>query len=88
MIDILSWFAIPVLSAGYFTQVYHIHKHKEVRDLSLPMYLLLCTGFTIMGLKAIQDGSWTFAVKQLMTLIPCAIISYQIVVHRKDEWKD
>lgn len=88
MLDILPWFAIGILSYGYFQQAWRIHVHKEVRDLSIKGYVALAVGFIIMLIVAIKDGSTIFAVKQLATLIPCCIIIYQIIVHRDDKWED
>lgn len=88
MFKILSWIAVVILSASYWAQVWRIHIHKEVRDLSFNMYLGLAIGFTIMLFKAISEGSVIFAVKQLATLIPCLIIAAQIIQHKDDSWED
>jgi uncharacterized protein with PQ loop repeat len=88
MLEILSWVAVIMLSGSYFLQALKIHRHKEVRDLSLASYIALACGFSIMLIRAIQEGSMIFAVKQFATLVPCIIIIGQIIIHRDDKWED
>lgn len=88
MLEILSWIAVVILSGSYFAQVWRIHVHKEVRDLSLPAYIGLSIGFLILLIQAISENSTIFIVKQLTTFIPCFIIVIQIIIHREDKWRD
>jgi len=87
VITILSWAAIIILSVGYWFQIWKIHVHKEVRDLSLAYNILLAIGFGILAITALQEGSFIFLVKQIMTTIPVVII-FQILYHKNDHWKD
>lgn len=87
-VELLPWFAVLVLSLGYWSQVWKIHVHKEVRDLSILSYGLLALGFCIMSWKAYQEGTVIFLVKQVMTLIPVSIVIAQIWLHRGDAWHD
>lgn len=86
--NMLSWVAVVILSLGYWAQVWKIHIHREVRDISIVSYILLATGFAIMAIKAYFDGSTIFLVKQLSTFLPAVIIIAQIIIHRDDEWHD
>ena len=88
LLEIIPWLAVVLLSLGYWSQVLKIHKHKEVRDLSLKSYAFLATGFMVMSLRAWADGSVIFLVKQIATFIPVAIIIYQIRIHKDDHWHD
>lgn len=85
---IASWVAIIVLSIGYWVQVWRIHVHKEVRDLSLTYYVMMAVGFAILGATAFIEHSVLFLVKQIATTIPSVVIILQILYHRKDRWYD
>lgn len=84
----LSWIAVLALSLGYWSQVYRIHIHKEVRDLSLPSYVLMSIGFMILFFQAVKDDSPVFIAKQIAAFVPVTFIIIQIIVHRKDKWHD
>ena len=88
MIDILSWVAIIALALSYWCQIYKIHVHKEVRDLSLAYYVLLAFGVSILVFAAVKAATLIFFVKQVATLIPICIIIGQIVYHRRSKWHD
>lgn len=84
----VPWLALVILSLGYWSQAWKIHKHKEVRDLSILSYMCLAMGFSIMSWQAYREGSTIFLVKQIMTLIPVTLIVAQIWLHRDDRWHD
>lgn len=87
-LDVLSWIAIGILSVSYWFQIWKIHVHKEVRDISLMYNVLLAIGFGILGVTAYQEGSVIFLVKQIVTTIPVIIIIFQVVYHKNDGWED
>ena len=88
LINFFSWLAVFLLAISYWFQIYKIHIHKEVRDLSVSYHLLLATGFGILGITAYMEGSTIFLAKQILTTIPVIIILGQIYVHRSDSWID
>ena len=88
VILILSWTAIIALSTGYWFQIWKIHIHKEVRDISLTYNILLAVGFGILAFTAYQEGSHIFLIKQIMTTIPVIVIVFQILYHKDDHWHD
>ncbi len=85
---LLSWTAVVILAGSYWFQIWKIHKHKEVRDLSLIYHSLLAVGFGILIFTALMEDSTIFLVKQIATFIPVVIIIWQILIHRKDHWHD
>jgi len=85
---IISWIAIILLALSYWFQIYKIHKHKEVRDLSIPYHILLAIGFGLLTWQAYLDNSVIFMAKQILTTIPVIIIVGQIFYHKKDKWHD
>lgn len=85
---IISWIAICILSVSYWFQIWKIHIHKEVRDLSLSYNVLLAIGFGILAVTAYAERSVIFFVKQVMTTIPVIIIIGQIIYHKNDRWHD
>ena len=64
---LLSWSAIIVLSTSYWFQIWKIHVHKEVRDLSMTYHVLLALGFGILTYTAWAENSVIFLVKQIAT---------------------
>jgi hypothetical protein len=84
--NIISWIAIITLAGSYWFQIYKIHVHKEVRDLSMTYHVLLALGFGILIFTAFVEDSTIFLVKQIATFIPVLIIIGQIKYHDKDHW--
>lgn len=87
-IKILSWSAVILLSTSYWFQIYKIHIHKEVRDLSMIYHVMLALGFGILTLTAWIENSTIFLVKQIATTVPVVVIIGQIIYHRDDHWVD
>lgn len=87
-IKVISWLAVFILSISYWFQIYKIHVHKEVRDLSLPYHFCLLIGFGILTYTAWLEDSFIFIVKQVATTIPVLIIIFQILIHKDDSWHD
>lgn len=87
-VKILSWMAVVLLSLSYWFQIWKIHVHKEVRDLSVPYHILLALGFGILTYTAYVEDSLVFLVKQIATTVPVLIIIAQIYYHRDDHWHD
>jgi len=85
---IISWVAIFILALSYWFQIWKIHVHKEVRDLSVPYHVLLALGFGMLTYQAYLDGSTIFLVKQILTTLPVLVIIGQILYHREDKWHD
>ncbi|MCF7852057.1 MAG: hypothetical protein K9M07_02320 [Simkaniaceae bacterium] len=88
LLYVLSWMAIAILSISYWFQIWKIHVHKEVRDISLTYNVLLAIGFAILGFTAYEEGSVIFLVKQISTTIPVIIIIMQVIVHKRDAWTE
>lgn len=88
ILTILGVIAIGLSSAGYIKQILHIRKHKEVRDLSLSGFVSFFSAYFILFLKAVQEESWIFGIKQLIGTILVGIIVVQIKKHQKDNWED
>lgn len=88
MLEVLSWFAVVLLCTSYWLQVRKIHIHREVRDLSLPMFFMLDTAFLVLAVYAFTIGSWVFFWKQMLCIVPVSIIIYQIFAHQEDKWHD
>ncbi len=84
----LSWSAVALLSTSYWFQIWKIHVHKEVRDLSMIYHVFLALGFGILTYTAWIEGSTIFIVKQIATTIPVIVIIFQIILHRGDHWHD
>lgn len=88
MLDILPWLAIIILNAGYWVQIYKIHKHKEVRDLSITSFLLFDLAYMILAYESYLINSNVFLVKNILTGISTFIIISLIYIHQDDEWHD
>lgn len=84
----ISWVAVLLLSVSYWFQIWKIHIHKEVRDLSLTYHICLAIGFGILAFTAYVEGSAIFLIKQIATTIPVCVIISQIFYHKQDKWHD
>ncbi len=84
----LSWSAVALLSTSYWFQIWKIHVHREVRDLSMTYHVMLALGFGILTYTAYVEGSTIFIVKQIATTIPVCVIIGQIIYHKGDHWHD
>ena len=85
---IISWVAVFLLALSYWFQIWKIHVHKEVRDLSIPYHVLLVIGFSLLTFQAYVEDSTIFLVKQILVIVPVSIIIGQILYHRDDKWHD
>lgn len=91
MLVTLSYIAIAVLAFSYWLQIWKIHVHKEVRDLSISYHVLLAIGFGVLIITAVYEQSTIFLVKQIATFVPVLVLIWQIVYHgylRHDHWHD
>lgn len=88
ILNILSWIAVVILSIGFWLQVWKIHLHKEVRDISLAYNVFLAIGFIILGFTAFFEQSIIFLAKQISTTIPVLVIIAQIIYHKNDHWRE
>lgn len=88
LLTTLSWIAIVLLSVSYWFQIWKIHVHKEVRDISLTYNVLLAIGFGTLTFTAVREHSLLFLVKQIMTTVPVIIIIGQVIYHKNDRWHD
>jgi len=88
MIHTLSWIAIVILAMGHMAQIYRIHQHKEVRDLSPWMYIFWIAGCSILALEGIAVESPVFACKNILMIVLMSTILGQIWYHQRDHWHD
>ena len=86
ILDSASWLAILLLTISYWFQIWKIHVHREVRDISLLYYILLAVGFAMLGVTAYYEHTMIFLVKQIATTIPVLIIICQVLYHQNDRW--
>jgi uncharacterized protein with PQ loop repeat len=87
-VEIMSWTAVVLLSTSYWFQIWKIHVHKEVRDLSMTYHVFLALGFGILTYTAWVEDSLIFLIKQIATTIPVVVIIAQIIIHKEDHWHD
>lgn len=86
ILDFAPWIAAFCLTIGYWKQVYHIHKHKEVRDLNLSSYILFAISYFFLGIESYNINSMVFLVKNLLVGVPTIIIIFQIIYHKGEKW--
>ena len=82
-----GWTAAILLAMGYWLQVWRIHVHKEVRDISLPSYILFTIAYMLFGAEAYSINSTLFFWKNILVLVPTIVIIFQVVKHKDDSWK-
>ena len=77
LLHILSWIAIFILSISYWFQIWKIHVHKEVRDISLTYNILLAIGFAILAFTAYEERSQIFFDEmQVKQIYPRKVIDW------------
>lgn len=86
--EVIPWIAVILLPLGYWKQVWHIHIHKEVRDLNLGSYVLFAFAYMALGFESVLIGSEVFLIKNILVGIPTIIIIIQILIHKEDKWED
>ena len=62
--------AIAMLASSYWFQIWRIHIHRDVRDLSLTYHILFEIGFGLLIITTIIEESFIFFFKQITTFIP------------------
>ena len=87
MLDYLAWGATILLVSSFIPQIWRIHVHKEVRDLSPVGFSMLFLGTLIHFLYAVKIGDMVFASKHFATLFFVAVILFQMWLHWGDRWK-
>lgn len=85
--------AVFFLATSYWLQVWKIHVHKEVRDISAWTYIFLLCGYCFLLIKASYDwfhgnGYAVWIVRQIATIIPVVIVLFQIKIHARDHWHE
>ena len=88
VMDYITGIAIAIVSVGFWAQAWRIHRHKEVRDLSLLQYISLATGYLILSFVAYGENSIVFLIKQIASFLPVLVIIAQIIIHREDKWEE
>jgi len=90
---IFGYVAIGILAISHWLQVWKIHVHKEVRDISVWTYIFLLTGYFVLATKAFLDyqnagGDILWFFRQMATIVPVSTVVFQIWIHRRDRWHD
>lgn len=86
--DMIPWIAVVLMSVGCWSQVYRIHVHREVRDISYLYFIMLMCGYVILAIEAWNTGSNVFLGKQIAVIIPTTVILIQKYIHSQDKWHD
>ena len=84
----IAWVASIIAILGFVPQIWRIHVHKEVRDLSKLSFWMLAVSSAVLFVEAIYLGSGVYIFKQLGALVFALIILWQIRTHEKDEWEE
>ena len=86
--DLFSWTAVLILAIAYWLQVIKIHRHKEVRDLSLISYSILSVGYALLLVESIYHYEPDALAKCIVVLVPCIIIVALINHNKHCIWVD
>jgi hypothetical protein len=80
MLQTGAWIAIGVLALSHWLQVYKIHKHREVRDISIWTYVFLLVGYLALFSKAIVD--WNDGTGDLSGIVKECRFAFALPVRR------
>jgi MtN3 and saliva related transmembrane protein len=65
---IIGYIAGTLTTVAYLAQVLRTLKHKSTKDISLSMYLMLCTGIAMWLVYGIFIHSWPVIIANAVTL--------------------
>lgn len=65
---IIGYVAGTLTTVAYLAQVLRTLKHKSTKDISLSMYLMLCTGIAMWLVYGIFIHSWPVIIANAVTL--------------------
>jgi MtN3 and saliva related transmembrane protein len=66
---IIGYIAGTLTTVAYLAQVLRTLKHRRTKDISLGMYLMLCTGIGLWMIYGIFIHSWPVIVANAVTLV-------------------
>ena len=66
---IIGYFAGTLTTVAYLAQVLRTLKHRRTKDISLGMYLMLCTGIGLWLAYGIFIHSWPVIIANAVTLV-------------------
>jgi MtN3 and saliva related transmembrane protein len=73
-LDLLGYIAGVLTTFAYLPQVLKILRHKGTKDISLGMYVMLCTGIGCWMVFGIGLHSWPIILANAVTLALAGII--------------
>lgn len=88
VVSVAAWVASFGAVLTLLPQIWRIHVHKEVRDLSKISFWGLAIFSTILLMEAIYLKSGIYIVKQAGSALFAFIILWQIKIHEKDKWEE
>jgi MtN3 and saliva related transmembrane protein len=65
---IIGYFAGTLTTVAYLAQVLRTLKHRRTKDISLSMYLMLCTGIGLWLVYGVFIHSWPVIIANAVTL--------------------
>ena len=66
---IIGYIAGTLTTVAYLAQVLRTLKHRRTKDISLGMYLMLCTGIGLWLVYGIFIHSWPVIIANAITLV-------------------
>jgi len=73
-LELLGYIAGLLTTLAYLPQVLKIIKHKGTKDISLGMYVMLCSGIGCWIIYGVGVSSWPVVLANAVTLILAGII--------------
>ena len=74
MILLVGYIAGTLTTIAYLAQVLRTLKHRSTKDISLGMYLMLCSGIALWLVYGIVIGAWPIIIANIITLALAASI--------------
>lgn len=68
IISIVGYIAGTLTTIAYLAQVLRTLKHRSTKDISLSMYLMLCSGIALWLIYGILIHSWPVIIANAITL--------------------
>jgi len=82
-VEILGFIACAFTTFATIPQIVKMVKTKSVKDLSVPMSVMFCTGFAIWIVYGVIKDSWSLIIGNCIS-----ILCYTIILTLIFKWRD
>lgn len=87
IIELVGFLAPIVLAISYIPQIFHLHKTKDARGISLSFWLILDISLILLFILAVDvaitTGNYSLFVAQVINIILVFIVTGQVIQSKR-----